>query len=370
MSRRTNAVSSTRRFLAVAVALLPPLLLSGCATLGYYGQAIGGHLSIQHRTRPIEDVIVDPATTAELKTKLARIAAIRDFASNALALPDNASYRHYADLERPFAVWNVFAAPELSLKSKEWCFPFAGCVAYRGYFASADAENEASQLRAERYDVYVGGVVAYSTLGWFADPLLSTMLRRQEPELAGLIFHELAHQRLYVQDDTAFNESFAMTVEREGVRRWLAAQGASEQYAGYLERQRRRDEFVELVLRYRARLASLYESPQPDEDKRAGKQSLFDELRRDYAQLKQGWNGYNGFDNWFEELNNAKFISIGLYHEYLTAFEALLGRLGGDLPAFYQTVESLARKPQVARRQKLTQLALAARELDAAASAK
>jgi len=349
--------------LRFALITLVSLTLAGCATLGYYGQAIGGHLSLQHRMRPIEELIADPTTAPELKAKLTRIAAMRDFATRALALPDNASYRHYADLERPFAVWNVFATPELSLTPKEWCFPFAGCVAYRGYFAHEDAERDAAQLRNTGHDVHIGGVVAYSTLGWFDDPLLNTMLRRPEPELAGLIFHELAHQQLYAKDDTAFNESFATTIEREGVRRWLATQGASQEYTGYLERQQRREEFFALVLRYRARLVTLYDSAQSEDLKRAGKQSLFDELRRDYAQLKQGWNGYNGFDGWFEELNNAKFISVGLYHEHLAAFEALLARHHGDLPAFYRTARELAQQSREQRDR-----ALAALAIDAAAT--
>jgi predicted aminopeptidase len=175
------------RRIAVIALLLSAVL--GCSTLNYYGQAIGGHFSILGRTRPIDDIITDPTTAPALKAKLERVAAIRAFASSELRLPDNDSYRYYADLERPFAVWNVFAAPELSLKPHEWCFPIAGCVSYRGYFARTAAEAEAQRLREQGDDVFVGGVIAYSTLGWFEDPLLNTMLDRPEPELAGLMFH-------------------------------------------------------------------------------------------------------------------------------------------------------------------------------------
>ena len=337
---------STHHPLLIALALLS---LSGCAPLGYYGQAIGGHFSVLGRTRPIDELLADASTAPETKQKLERVIAIREFATRELGLPDNDSYRHYADLERPFVTWNVFAAPELSLKPMEWCFPFAGCVAYRGYFAHDDAEQEAERLRSAGYDVHVGGVAAYSTLGWFDDPLLNTMIRRAEPELAGLIFHELAHQKIYVRDDTAFNESFAMTIEREGVRRWLAAHDAPAKYGAYLERHRRRDEFVALTLRYRGRLEALYQSTQSDADKRISKQVLFDALRNEYRQQKQRWGGYAGFDGWMENLNNAKFISIGLYNDHVAAFEALLAHQRGDLAAFYQTVEKLAQQPRDAR---------------------
>ena len=333
------------RLILIALALA----LAGCASLGYYGQAIGGHLSILGRTRPIDELLTDPTLAPELKQRLERVLAIRAFATRSLGLPDNDSYRRYADLERPFAVWNVFAAPELSLKAMEWCFMFAGCVAYRGYFAQIDAEREAAQLRAAGYEVYVGGVVAYSTLGWFDDPLLNTMLARPEPELAGLIFHELAHQKIYVRDDTAFNESFAMTIEREGVRRWLAAHNTETQYATYMERARRREEFTALLLVYRLRLEELYASDFSDDDKRSAKGEVFHALRRDYDEMKKLWGGYAGFDSGMENLNNAKLLSIGLYHDHVAAFESLLAHHGRELAAFYRAVTDLARLPKAAR---------------------
>ena len=330
--------------------------IAGCATLGYYGHTIGGHYAILGRTDSIDELLSRSSTDPALKQKLARVVAIRDFASRELGLPDNQSYRRYADLERPFAVWNVVAAPALSLKPKEWCFTVVGCVAYRGFFTREDAEREAERLRAEGYEVAVGGVSAYSTLGWFDDPLLNTMLNRPEPELAGLIFHELAHQRVYARDDTAFNESFATTVEHEGVRRWLAARNASDEYQGFLNRARRHEQFVALVMIYRKLLDRLYRSDASDDNKHAGKQKLLDALRREYGALKQQWKDHPGYDKWIENLNNASFISIGLYHEHIPAFETLLARHPGDLPAFYRAVEALAREPKEARTRVLQEL--------------
>ncbi|HYM48837.1 MAG TPA: aminopeptidase [Burkholderiaceae bacterium] len=342
------------RRIAVIALLLSAVL--GCSTLNYYGQAIGGHFSILGRTRPIDDIIADPSTAPTLKAKLQRVATIRAFASSELGLPENDSYRYYADLERPFAVWNVFAAPELSLTPREWCFPVAGCVSYRGYFARTAAEAEAQRWRDQGDDVYVGGVIAYSTLGWFEDPLLNTMLDRPEPELAGLMFHELAHQKIYLRDDTAFNESFAMTVEREGVRRWLASQNAQAEYAAFLERAQRYEAFTTLVMRYRDRLGELYRSAVTDNDKRTGKKDEFDALRRDYAELKQRWGGYSGYDKWMENLNNARLLSVGLYHQHIPAFEALLARHNGNLPDFFRAANALAREPKDVRERMLAEL--------------
>jgi len=332
------------------------LSIAGCATLGYYGHAIGGHYAILGRADPIDDLIERPSTDPALKRKLERVVAIRDFASRELGLPDNGSYRRYADLERPYAVWNVVAAPELSLKPKESCFAMVGCVAYRGFFNREDAEREAGRLRAEGYDVLVGGVSAYSTLGWFDDPLLNTMLNRPEPELAGLIFHELAHQRVYARNDTAFNESFATAVEREGVRRWLAHRGATDEYEGFLERSRRQEQFVALAMKYRGPFDALYRSDADDTRKRAGKRELFDALRRDYTALKRQWNGYDGYDRWVENLNNASLISVGLYNEHIPAFEVLLAKHAGDMPAFYRAVEKLAHEPKELRESALKAL--------------
>jgi predicted aminopeptidase len=331
------------------IALLAFAALSGCTTLGYYGQAVSGQLSVLARARPIVEVLDDPAVTPDVKARLRQVQAAREFAVTALGLPDNDTYTRYADLERRFALWNVFATPELSLVPKQWCPLLAGCMAYRSYFSQAAAERDAEQLRREGLDVYVGGVVAYSTTGWFDDPVYSTMLGYPEPELAGILFHELAHQQIFVPGDTTFNESFASMVEREGVRRWLAARGTPEDYAAYLERNQRREQFIALMQRYRARLEALYRSAANDDAKRAGKQSLFDELRQDYGALKQDWGGYSGYDRWMETLNNARFVSIGVYNDHIPALEALLVQHGGDLPAFYRAAAKLANLPHTER---------------------
>ena len=321
-------------------------VLSGCASPLYYAQAISGQLEILAKRRPIEEVLSDPATPAQTRDQLKLVRRLRDFAIQELALPDNQSYRRYADLDRPFAVWNVFAAPELSLEPKKWCFIVAGCVPYRGYFARDKAEQFAASFKQKGYDVYVGGVPAYSTLGWFNDPLLNTFIHRSEAELAGLLFHELAHQKIYVSGDSAFNESFVTVIELEGVKRWFQQSGNAKEAEAYRLKIQRREEFIALVLEHRARLKEIYASSLIDAEKRMVKARVFEELRNDYAKLKTIWNGYSAFDNWFkQDLNNAHLAAIGLYSQYVAAFQALLAQHGGNLAAFYREVERLAQLP-------------------------
>ncbi|HMV52778.1 MAG TPA: aminopeptidase [Rhodocyclaceae bacterium] len=334
-----------RRLAGIGVALAATALLGACGTPGYYLQAAGGQLEILRLSRPLDDARIDPATPDTLRDKLARAAAIRDFASRELGLPDNGSYRKYADLGRPYVVWNVFATDELSIEPREWCFPIAGCVSYRGYFAEADAEAFAAALRAQGNDVHVAGIAAYSTLGWFDDPLLNTFMHYPEIELARLIFHELAHQRVYAAGDSEFNESFAMAVEVAGVRRWLAREGSDAQRAAFASAQRRRDDFASLVLKYRDALDAAFRGDADAAHKRAEKARILSELQAEYRALRDGvWGGYSGYDRWFgQEINNAVLASIGLYHQRVPAFEALLAAEGGDLPRFYEHVAQLAR---------------------------
>ena len=342
-------------------------LLAGCAGPGYYLQAIEGQLGVMHHTRAIDAILHDPATDPALKKRLAYVLKARAFASRELALPDNRSYRRYADLQRPYVTWSVYATPELSLQPLRWCFPVAGCVAYRGYFSEQNAQDFAGQLQQDGHDVYVAGVAAYSTLGWFSDPLPSPVLRRSDVEVAGVIFHELAHQALYLQGDSVFNESFATTVEIEGLRRWLqagcvACDSASavqvQPLHDYLQDKQRHEEFVGLLLKHRARLQVLYASSLPDADKRARKARVFRALKQDYQILKIGWGGYSGYDHWFElPLNNAHLSAIGLYHGYVTAFQALLAAQRGDLPRFYAEARQLSRLPAQERTDKLRALA-------------
>ena len=262
----------------VAVAAL--LLVSGCGTIDYYAQAVSGHLEIMRLAEPIDERLRRPDTPEPLRAKLTRALAIREFASRELKLPDNDSYRRYADLGRPFVLWNVFAAPEFSVQPVESCFLFAGCVSYRGFYSEERAKQHADELAAEGYDTYIVGVSAYSTLGWFDDPVLSTFLQYSETEVARTVFHELAHQVLYLKGDTMFNESFATAVEEEGVRRWLEREGTPALHAASTEARRRRAQFVALVLRYRARLAAHYAEPLAPEEKRAGKRRLLGAQRR------------------------------------------------------------------------------------------
>jgi predicted aminopeptidase len=283
---------------------------------------------------------------------------MRMFARTELALPDNGSYRSYADLERAYAVWNVFAAPELSLEPKQWCFLVVGCVAYRGYFNEADARVLGEELQAQGYDVYVAGIPAYSTLGWFDDPLLNTFLYWGEGRLAELVFHELAHQRVFIDGDTVFNESFATAVGRLGARRWLNRHGAVKDREVYERLHQRRAAFLELVLATKRALQELYRSQWSRTAKRAGKQQLLAELQGRYQDLKRtAWDGYAGYDRWFtQDLNNAKLAGLSAYTRYVTAFEALFEQQGRDFAVFYEAVATLGALPTEAREARLQEL--------------
>lgn len=336
----TILLASLDRVRTLAVPLLLALALNGCSSLDYYGQLASGQLQLLHVREPVARVLADPSRDATLRQRLALSQRARVFASAELALPDNGSYRVYADIHRPFVVWNVFATPELSLAPVTHCFPIAGCVAYRGYYQPGRARGAAALMREEGLDTWIGGVEAYSTLGWFDDPILSSMVRWDEDRLAAVIFHELAHQKLYVADDSAFNESFASFVEREGLRQWRASQGLP---AGGEEGVRQREQFTALVLASRERLERLYASDRPDAEKRAAKQAEFERLRRDYRQLRDSqWQGVGRYDGWIESpLNNAKLLPFGLYDRWVPAFAELYRRSAGWTD-FYERVAALA----------------------------
>ena len=340
----------TKRLLLPCAIVLAIAAAAGCSSLGYYAQSIDGHFAMLRAARPIPELVADPGTAESLKQRLQRAQQIRGFASQELGLPENGSYRSYADLQRPYVVWNVFAAPELSLELKQWCYPVVGCAAYRGYFDRDSADSAAAALRAEGYEVNVAGVPAYSTLGWFSDPLLNTFIGGTEGQLAGLVFHELAHQVVFVGGDTTFNESFATAVEREGVRRWLAAHGDDASRMAYAQFAQRRHEFLNLLLQYRGLLYQNYQSQQSDDFKRARKQQLFASLKDDYARLKAAWGGFAGYDRFFaQDLTNAHLASIGAYNDLVPAFDALLAQAGGEFPRFYQEVKRLAALPRERR---------------------
>jgi len=329
--------------------ILFSLGFSGCAQMGYYAQSIRGQLDIWRRERPIPEVISDAASPPALREKLALVLKVRAFASSELGLPQNQSYQRYADLQRPFVVWNVFATPEFSTRPVQWCFVMAGCVSYRGYFAKADADAFAAEA-ASGQDVYVGGVPAYSTLGWFADPVLNTFVNSAPVTLARIIFHELSHQVVYVKDDSVFNESFAVAVEREGLRRWIALHGTPQDRELYEKSQARRADFVGLVQTYHTRLNTLYKQGGAPAVMRASKQRHFDEMQRDYEKLKISWGGFAGYDRWFaQQPNNALLASVAIYTQRVPAFEAMLREQGGDLPKFFDVVKALARQDRAAR---------------------
>ena len=333
---------------------------SGCSTLGYYGQSAGGHLALVNAARPVSQWLADESAPPALKERLALSQRIRDFAVAELHLPDNASYRRYADLKRPAAVWNVVAAPELSLKLETWCFPVVGCVGYRGYFDRAQADAFAAEQRALGFEVNVYPVPAYSTLGvlpgdWFADPLLSTFIHYPEGELARLVFHELAHQVAYVAGDTAFNESFATAVERIGGQRWLAERAGDQARADYAEFEGRRRDFRELVRSYRDRLAGVYASTSSDAEKRSSKAELMQRLRAEHEAMKrERWGGFAGYDGWFARANNAAFGVLSAYTELAPGFERLFEREGRDFPRFYSAVRRIGALDKDARRAVLT----------------
>lgn len=337
------------------VPLLAVLLLNGCSSAAYYGQLVEGQWQLLRARQPVEQVVANPATSTQLRARLEHARQARLFASQQLKLPDNRSYRMYADIGRPYVVWNVFATPELSLQPVTHCFPIAGCVAYRGYYQQGAARGAAALMRQDGMDVYVGGVEAYSTLGWFDDPILSSMVGWSDERLAALIFHELAHQRFYVQDDTEFNESFASFVEQEGTRQWRVARGLA---ASGGEQGLQREQLIRLVLACRERLQAIYAGPLDDVQKRAAKQAEFERLRREYRQLRDGqWGGDKRYDAWmYGPMNNAKLLPFGLYDQWVPAFAAVFREVGGDWARFYQRVEQLGQLPIEERKAALQRL--------------
>jgi predicted aminopeptidase len=301
----------------------------------------------------VQEWLSDAQTPEATKRRLELTQRIRNYASAELALPDNASYRRYADLKRRAVVWNVVAAPEFSLTLKTWCFAVAGCVSYRGYYSEADANAEADIQKAQGLEVSVYGVPAYSTLGYLnwagGDPLLSTFITYPEGELARLIFHELSHQVLYVQDDTMFNESFATAVERLGGQRWLHEQGAEAARSEYAQYDRRRTQFRALTLATRKKLEAIYAVVPVSGTQAAMKKEAMLAFKADYKALKTQWGGYTGYDPWVERANNASFGALAAYDELVPQFEALFAK-HGSWQKFYDACKALAALPKAERR--------------------
>jgi predicted aminopeptidase len=342
--------------------LLLCTLLGGCSTTSYLLQAASGEYHVMHAREPIDRVIDDPHTSPELRARLILVREARAFASDSLGLPDNKSYTTYADIERPYVVWNVVATPEFSVTPHHWCFPVAGCVAYRGYFHEQAAREFAAGLRRRGYDVAIDGVPAYSTLGKLADPVLSSALRYDDDDVVGTIFHELAHQLLYVKDDSAFNEAFATTVEDAGLERWLAHQGMPQRMQAYRADEAREAAFVTLLADARTQLAHLYASQEPPEVMRAHKQAIFAALGQQIRALeKREGESSTLYDEWIDEgLNNARLASVATYYDCVPGFRRLLASEDNDLERFYAAARSLAKLPRAQRDAQLCGTAAAA----------
>lgn len=352
-------VTETRRplrvaFVRIALICLTVGLLPACGTL-YVAQAARGQLQVMRARQPIDKVIASDQTAPALRDRLTEVRAARNFASQELALPDNGSYRSYADLKRPYVVWNVVAAPEFSVNPKRWCFPIAGCVAYRGYFKEARARKFADSLAKEGFDTYVGGVAAYSTLGKFKDPVLNTMLGYGDDELAAIIFHELSHQLIYVPNDSEFNEAFATAVEEAGLERWLKRQGREADLSRYNARRSRQAQVIALFIGARMKLSALYKLKLAPDDMRARKDEIFKALDQQLADLEKRLGVRSSYRDADRGLNNAYLASIATYYDCVPGFERLLASKRGDLPKFYDAVRELTKKPREERHKLLCQ---------------
>jgi len=324
--------------------------LSGCSDLSYYLQCVKGQMEIISSARPIAQVIKDPQTTPKLRLKLEKIQQMRNFAVTELDLPDNDSYRRYADIGRPYVVWNIVATEEFSLQPKQWCFPIAGCLSYKGYFEQAQAEQLATRLHAENYDVDLYGVQAYSTLKWFSDPVLNTFVASSDTRLAGLLFHELAHQLLYIENDSSFNEAFAMTVQIEGVHRWFQQHSKPEKWQRFLDQQKQTKVFQDYLRTIHNQLKTLYQQDLPEEQMRNEKQLLLSKALELFEELKESGQLDNGFDRWMARgLNNARLAGIATYRELVPGFQAILQQCQGDLGCFYEKTRVLSKLPESER---------------------
>jgi predicted aminopeptidase len=329
--------------------------VTGCTSISYYAQSLKGHVQIMTARQNVGKLIDDPSTPEALRAQMASASAIRQFATDELALPDNNSYRSYVDINRDHVTWAVFAAPEFSLTPRTWCFPVFGCVPYRGYFSKKSATETAVELQGQGLDVYVTGITAYSTLGWSSDPLLSTMLSQDETYLASLVFHELAHQQVYVDDDSVFNEAFAVAVETSGVRKWLRTAGDHTRLRRYEADRKRGAEFLALVSQTRDELSHIYADAGTPEQKRAAKTAAIERLRMRHRQMRdRRWGGFRGYDAWVDTpINNAKLAATSVYSDRVPAFLRLFDLCSGDYPRFYASVRRLGELDKAYRAQAL-----------------
>jgi predicted aminopeptidase len=320
--------------------------LVACADMGYYLHSVKGHFDIIQQKQDIDKILQDKNVPDKLKQRLRLVQSIRDFAFSELKLPESDSYTEYADLKRSYALQNLFAAGEFSINAKQWCYPFIGCAGYRGFFDQQRLDEFVSKLRKQHYDIYVARVSAYSTLGWFDDPVLNTFINWPDEFLAGLIFHELAHQQLYVDGDSRFNESFATAVQHAGVEKWLQQQGFKQRLKRYRQRQVNRQKVFDLIKQARADLKQLYQRDITDQEKRKLKVKYLRDLKQRYQSFSESIQHNDGFQRWFQgELNNAKLVSISTYNDWVPVFSEILRRQKGDFAAFYQQVLQLSKIP-------------------------
>ena len=342
-----------RRLLLVAVLSSQ----AACSSLSYYAQSARGQLGVMAASRPVEEVLSDPLTGPEVQRRLVQLPELHRFAREELGLVDSRSFLSYAEVGREALVWSVVAAPVDSLQARQWCYPLLGCASYRGYFHEAAARAYADELAGEGWDVAVEPVPAYSTLGWFSDPLPSTVIDWPMADIAALVFHEMAHEALYVNDDSAFNEAYATVVEKEGVRRWVQRYGTEHERREHARRERRRGDYLALLAATRERLQTLYAAGLQRDEMHARKAAVFARLRADYAAMKDAWGGYAGYDRWFARpLNNAHLASVDTYHAWEPALATLLQELGGDMAAFHEACRAIGDMPPAQRQARLSAL--------------
>ena len=344
-------------WLAVVLIVLGGVSMSACTNIGYLAQAANGHLKLMRAREPIDTLLADPSLDSGLRERLETLGKAREFAVAELGLPDTDSYKSYVATGRRAVTWNVVAAEEFSLRPYTWCFPIAGCVNYRGYFAEEKARAYADMFREKGFDVTVGGASAYSTLGWFDDTVLDTMLRGPSTRYVGTLFHEMAHQLLYVPNDSDFNEAYATFIEQEGVRRWLQSRDDQALIASFAASLDRADDFIALLADTRRGLTELYESDILLDAKRAAKEAAFTAMRERYELLKVEWGGYAGYDGWFgRELNNARLVSVSTYRRYIPAFATLFDDVGKDMLAFHTAAEQIGGLKPEQRKEKMEAL--------------
>jgi predicted aminopeptidase len=370
--KRISKIICRRKWLLTVLLVVIVAAVSGCQTIGFYAQAAKGQYQIFAHKKSIDKLIADPQTPAALREQLKLVEQLRGFAKDQLKLPVDGNYFKYVDVHRSYVVWNVQATPQFSLQPRTWWYPLVGSLEYRGYFSERGATNYARRIVRKGDDVYVDGVEAYSTLGWFKDPVLNTFIDRSEPELAEVIFHELGHRRVFARGDTDFNEAYATTVGQEGARRWLRASGKTNLLEKYAVALHRNDQFVHLIMSTREQLEKVYGDtldkdgkvkaakilPLPPAQLKEQKQRVFANLRTNYQQLKISWGGYRGYDDWFaHELNNAQLNTIANYYDFLPAFQRLLDLNGGSMEKFYNAVERLSKMDKDQRHQSLRNLA-------------